>query len=223
MKVVILAGGFGTRLSEYTDVIPKPMVSIGGKPILWHIMNHYASYGHNDFYIALGYKSEIIKDYFIRYYETNSDFTIDLSNGDIEVHNKSKINWKVTLVNTGLDSMTGGRLKRLKEFIGFETFMLTYGDGLSNVNINSLINFHNSHNKMVTLTSVRPQARFGELKLVDDKVINFSEKPSMHDGWINGGYFVINPQFLDYIDGDDTILEKKTSRDSCRRRPLDGF
>jgi len=209
MKVVILAGGFGTRLSEYTDVIPKPMVSIGGKPILWHIMNHYASYGHNDFYIALGYKSEIIKDYFIRYYETNSDFTIDLSNGDIEVHNKSKINWKVTLVNTGLDSMTGGRLKRLKEFIGFETFMLTYGDGLSNVNINSLINFHNSHNKMVTLTSVRPQARFGELKLVDDKVINFSEKPSMHDGWINGGYFVINPQFLDYIDGDDTILEKK--------------
>ena len=209
MKVVILAGGFGTRLSEYTDVIPKPMVSIGGKPILWHIMNHYASYGHNDFYIALGYKSEVIKDYFIRYYETNSDFTIDLSNGDIEVHNKSKINWKVTLVNTGLDSMTGGRLKRLKEFVGLETFMLTYGDGLSNVNINSLVNFHNNHNKMVTLTSVRPQARFGELKLVDDKVINFSEKPSMHDGWINGGYFVINPQFLDYIDGDDTILEKK--------------
>ena len=211
MKTVILAGGFGTRLSEYTDSIPKPMVTIGNKPILWHIMNTYASFGHDDFYLALGYKADVVKDYFLNYYTLNSDFTINLNSGEIQSHQASKVNWNVTLVDTGLTSMTGGRVKRMKDYIGDETFMLTYGDGLADVNIDSLLEFHKKHGKMVTMTGVHPQARFGELDLDGDSVVSFREKPSAQtkQGWINGGYMVIEPKFLDLIDGDSTILERE--------------
>jgi glucose-1-phosphate cytidylyltransferase len=211
LKTVILAGGFGTRLSEYTDSIPKPMVTIGGKPILWHIMNTYASFGHDDFYLALGYKADVVKDYFLNYYTLNSDFTINLNSGEIQNHQASKVNWNVTLVDTGLMSMTGGRLKRLKNYIGNETFMMTYGDGLADVNIDNLLEFHKKHGKMVTMTGVHPQARFGELDLDGNSVVSFREKPSAQtkQGWINGGYMVFEPEFLNLIDGDSTILEQE--------------
>ena len=210
MKTVILAGGFGTRLSEYTDSVPKPMVTIGNRPILWHIMNTYASFGHDDFYLALGYKADVIKDYFVNYYTLNSDFTINLNGGHIQSHQANKVNWKVTLVDTGLNSMTGGRVKRLKAYLGKETFMLTYGDGLADINIDNLIDFHKNHGKMVTITGVRPQARFGELDVEADQVVAFEEKPSAQTkkGWVNGGYMVIEPEFLDFIEGDSTVLEK---------------
>ena len=185
MKVVILAGGFGTRLSEYTDTIPKPMVPIGNKPIIEHIMDIYASYGHNDFYIALGYKGEIIKDYF----------------------KNSKKNWKVNLIDTGSDTFTGGRLKRLGKYLGKENFLLTYGDGLSNIDINKLIRFHKDHGKLVTISAVRPPARFGSLSLKGSDVLKFKEKIQLNESWINGGYFVINPKFIDFIEGDNTVLE----------------
>ena len=164
MKVVILAGGFGTRLSEYTESIPKPMVSIGGQPLLWHIMKTYASFGHTDFHLALGYKAEIIKDYFIHYRNLNADFTVDLANGNIKSHEIDEIDWKVTLVQTGLESMTGGRVKRMKTYIGNEPFLLTYGDGVANIDIDVLLEFHRSHGKMVTVSAVHPGARFGELE-----------------------------------------------------------
>ena len=209
MKVVILAGGFGTRLSEYTESIPKPMVSVGGKPILWHIMNTYARFNHKDFYIALGYKSEVIKEYFLNYRALNSDFTVDLSNGDLIAHQQDAVDWRVTLVDTGLDSMTGGRVKRLKDFIGNEPFLLTYGDGLADLDIDALIRFHQSHGKMATVSAVHPGARFGELDIKDNMVISFKEKPQTTQGWINGGYFVIEPDFFDLIEGDDTVLEKE--------------
>lgn len=209
MKVVILAGGFGTRLSEYTESMPKPMVSIGGKPILWHIMQSYAKFGHTDFNIALGYKAEMIKEYFVNYKSLNSDFTINLSTGNLTSHQSDEVDWKVTLIQTGLNSMTGGRIKRMKSFIGNEPFLLTYGDGLSNINIKSLIDFHKSHGKMVTVSAVHPGARFGELDLKNNKVETFKEKPQTTQGWINGGYFVIQPDFLDFIDGDSSILEQE--------------
>ena len=208
MKVVILAGGFGSRISEYTEAIPKPMIKIGDKPILYHIMNYYASYGHNEFIIALGYKSEIIKDYFLNYKVLNSDFTINMSSEQITVHNKSSINWKITLVDTGSNAMTGGRLIKLKKFIGKQDFMLTYGDGLSNVDLKKLLKFHKNHNKMVTVTAVRPSARFGELKIVNDKVERFEEKPQISDGWINGGFFIMKSIFIDLIKDEKTILER---------------
>jgi glucose-1-phosphate cytidylyltransferase len=209
MKVIILAGGFGTRLSEYTNVIPKPMVSIGGKPILWHIMNTYAHFNHKDFYIALGYKAELIKDYFLNYRALNADFTVDLLSGDITHHQVESNNWKVTLVNTGQDSMTGGRVKRMQSYIGDEPFLLTYGDGVADINIDELLAFHKEHGKMVTVSAVRPAARFGELEMNGNQVSNFQEKPQLHEGWINGGYFVINPEFFDLIDGDSTMLERE--------------
>ena len=208
MKVVILAGGFGTRLSEYTETIPKPMVKIGGKPMLWHIMKIYAKFGYKDFNIALGYKAEVIKDYFLNYREINSDFTIDLGNGKFETHQSSNVDWKVTLVDTGINSMTGGRIKRMKDFIGNETFLLTYGDGLANIDIDKLVSFHREHGKMVTVTAVHPGARFGELDLDGDVVTSFKEKPQLGQGWINGGFFVVEPEFLDLINDDSTILEK---------------
>jgi glucose-1-phosphate cytidylyltransferase len=221
MKVVILAGGFGTRLSELTQLIPKPMVPIGGKPILWHIMNHYAYFGHKDFYIALGYKAEVIREFFLNYTALTSDFSIDLGNGALTLHNKERLDWKVTLVDTGKDSMTGGRLKRMKNFLGNERFLLTYGDGLSNVNLNNLIKFHHEHNKMVTLTSVRPNARFGEITFNDSNCVTaFEEKPQLHDGWINGGYFVMEPSFIDTIDGDSTMLERAPLEMATKNKQL---
>jgi len=209
MKVVILAGGFGTRLSEYTETIPKPMVPIGGKPVLWHIMKSYASYGYKDFIIALGYKAEVIKEYFLNYRALNADFTINLNTGELASHYIDDVEWNVTLVDTGLHSMTGGRIKRLKPYIGDDPFLLTYGDGVSDVNIENLVNFHREHGKMVTVTSVRPAARFGELEIEHNRVVSFKEKPQLHEGWINGGYFVMEPAFLDLIKGDDVMLERE--------------
>ncbi len=209
MKVVILAGGYGTRLSEYTSSIPKPMVTVGGRPILWHIMNSYAKYGFNDFNIALGYKAECIKEFFLHYRNLNSDFTIDLLTGDTSFHQIEVTDWKVTLIDTGPESMTGGRVKRMQKYIGNETFMLTYGDGLADIDIGALVDFHKSHGKMVTVSATHPSARFGELNISGTKVNSFKEKPQMVDGWINGGYFVIEPEFFDLLDGDDSVLEEK--------------
>ncbi len=209
MKVVILAGGFGTRLSELTGEIPKPMVPIGQRPILWHIMNHYAKYGYNEFVLALGYKAEIIKHFFLNYPTLNSDFTIDMRTGDVDWHNRVNEDWKVTLVDTGLKSMTGGRLRRLKSILADEPFLLTYGDGVSDVDIKALVDFHNTSNKMVTVTTVHPGARFGELDIEQNEVRSFKEKPQTTQGWINGGFFVIEPEFLNLISSDDTILEKE--------------
>ena len=209
MKVVILAGGFGTRLAELTGEIPKPMVPVGGKPILWHIMNHYSKFGYNEFVLALGYKAEIIKHYFLNYPSLNSDFTVCMKTGDVEWHNRVEQNWKVTLVDTGLNSMTGGRVKRMQPYIKDEPFLLTYGDGLSDIDLDALLKFHKSHGKMVTVTAVRPSARFGELEFNGDSVTAFKEKPQMHEGWINGGYFVVNPEFFELIDGDDILLERE--------------
>ncbi len=209
MKTIILAGGFGTRLSEYTESVPKPMVPIGGKPILWHIMKTYAHFGHKDFYVALGYKAEVIKEYFLHYRTLNADFTVDLETGVVNSHQLDEVDWKVTLVNTGQHSMTGGRVKRMKPFIGNETCMLNYGDGLSNVDLDQLIKFHKSHGKLVTVTAVHPGARFGELEIKGKQVTSFQEKPQTRQGWINGGYFVIEPKFFELIEGDQTILERE--------------
>jgi len=208
MKVIILAGGFGTRLSEYNESIPKPMVPIGGKPILWHIMKNYAYFGHKDFYVALGYKAEIIKEYFLNYRTINSDFTVDLDSGSVTPHQMDDVNWQVTLVDTGLNTMTGGRVKRMQPFIGNETCLLTYGDGLSDVDLKALLTFHKSHGKLVTISAVHPGARFGELEMEGNKVTFFQEKPQTVQGWINGGFFVLEPGFFELIDGDATILER---------------
>ena len=228
MKVIILAGGFGTRLSEYTDSIPKPMVTIGGKPILWHIMDTYAKFNHKDFYIALGYKSEVIKEYFLNYRTLNSDFTVDLSNGNILEHQQDPVDWKVTLVDTGLNSMTGGRIKRMRDFIGNESFLLTYGDGVANIDLDALVKYHKSHGKMVTVSAVHPGARFGELDINNNIVTSFKEKPQITQGWINGGYFVMEPSFFDLIEGDSTILEKEPLEKAAQMGELmsyahDGF
>jgi glucose-1-phosphate cytidylyltransferase len=228
MKVVLLAGGFGTRLSEYTGSIPKPMVSIGGKPILWHIMNSYAKFEHKDFYVACGYKAEVIKEYFLNYRTLNSNFTVDLSNGSYVSHQQDLINWKVTLVDTGLKSMTGGRVKRIKDYIGNESFLLTYGDGLSDINLDKLVDFHKNHGKMVTVSAVHPGARFGELEIKNDIVTSFEEKPQTTQGWINGGYFVIEPEFFELIEGDETILEQDPLETAAKMGELmaykhDGF
>ncbi len=209
MKVILLAGGFGTRLSEYTDIVPKPMVKIGDKPILWHIMQRYAHYGHKDFYIALGYKAEVIKEYFLNYHTLNSDFTVDLASGGVQPLQVNPVDWRVTLVNTGDRSMTGGRVKRMQPFIGNETCLLTYGDGVADIDLNALLAFHRSHGKMVTISAVRPAARFGELKLNGGLVSSFQEKPQLHEGWINGGFFIFEPAFFDLIDGDKTLLERE--------------
>ena len=209
MKVIILAGGFGTRLSEYTETIPKPMVTVGDHPILWHIMKTYAKHGHNDFYLALGYKAEVVKEYFLHYRSLNSDFSVNLGSGVIKPHQiDADIDWNVTLVHTGIDSMTGGRVKRMQSYIGNEPFLLTYGDGVANIDINALVAFHRQHGKMVTVSAVHPGARFGELEIDEEQVRSFQEKPQTTQGWINGGYFVIEPEFFDLIEGDKTILEK---------------
>jgi len=205
MKVVILAGGFGTRLSEYTERIPKPMVEIGKEPIITHIMKRYSYFGYNDFYIALGYKAQFIKEYFksIGTIKSESNAT------KIKIDGKNKLDCKVTLVDTGENSMTGGRVKRLNRFINKEPFMLTYGDGLADIAIDKLVDFHKNHGKTVTVTAVRPVARFGELKLNGNEVKSFQEKPQVTQGWINGGFFICNPDFLNFIDNDKTILERE--------------
>lgn len=209
MKVAILAGGFGTRLSEETDIKPKPMVEIGGKPILWHIMKHYSSYGHNDFVILLGYKGYYIKEYFANYFLHQCDVTFDIKNNKMEIHNNSNEPWKVTLIDTGLETMTGGRVKRAQKFLGEDTFLLTYGDGLSDINIDELVSFHKKNGKVMTLTSVQPEGRFGALEMNGDQIYKFAEKPKGDGSWINGGFFVCEPKVFDYItEGDSTILER---------------
>ncbi|MDP0562380.1 MAG: glucose-1-phosphate cytidylyltransferase [Candidatus Endonucleobacter sp. (ex Gigantidas childressi)] len=211
MKVLLLAGGFGTRLSEETEVRPKPMVEIGGKPILWHIMKTYSHYGFNEFVILLGYKGYCIKEYFANYFLHQSDVTVDMSTGKLEIHNNSSEPWKVTLLDTGLHSMTGGRIKRAQKFIGNEPFMLTYGDGVANIDINELIKFHKKHGKIITMTSSQPDGRFGALDISNDnKVQEFKEKPKGDGSWINAGYFVCQPEAFNYItEGDRTIFEQE--------------
>jgi len=223
MKVILLAGGLGTRLSEYTETLPKPMVRVGDKPLLWHIMKAYAHFNHKDFYIALGYKAELIKEYFLHYRTLNADFTVDLGTGIVNSHQLDEVDWKVTLVNTGLQTMTGGRVKRMKPYIGNETCLLTYGDGVSNVDLDQLIKFHKDHGKMVTVTAVHPGARFGELEMKGDRVISFQEKPQTRQGWINGGYFVIEPEFFELINGDQTILERGPLEQTAQMGELMAF
>ena len=224
MKVIILSGGFGTRIAEYTSIIPKPMIRIGGKPIIEHIMEIYAKFGHKDFYLALGYKSEVIKEYFYNYAFLNSNFQINLKDGKVTPFEKNKKDWTINLIDTGINTMTGGRLKRLKKFIGDETFLLTYGDAVSDLNINKVLEFHKKHGRLVTVTGVRPPARFGELTINDlNEVLEFKEKPNTHAGWINGGFFVMEPEFLDYIDGDQSILEKEPLETIAKENELLAF
>ena len=220
MKVVVLAGGFGTRLSEYTESIPKPMVTIGGKPILWHIMNRYAYYGHKEFILALGYKAESVKNYFLSMRAVNSDFTVDMKSGELAIHDNSSIDWKITLIDTGLETMTGGRVKRLQKYVGSEPFMLTYGDGLCNVNFDELLKFHHGHKKLVTVSAVRPIARFGELAIEDNLVTSFQEKPQVTRGWINGGFFVCQPELFNYLSNDETILEREPLENLSKEKEL---
>ena len=201
MKIILLAGGLGTRLSEYTKTIPKPMIDIGGKPILFHIMKQYAKYGHKDFYIALGYKGEVIKKFF----------------------NKKFFDWNINLIETGKNTMTGGRLKRLKKYVGNSTFMMTYGDGISNVNLGKLLKFHKKNKKISTLTAVRPPARFGALKLKGNNVNYFKEKSKLDEGWINGGFFVMEPEFLKYIKNDGTYLEREPLEILTKKKQLLAF
>jgi glucose-1-phosphate cytidylyltransferase len=209
MKVVILAGGRGTRLAEETSARPKPMVEIGGKPLLWHIMRIYAAHGHKDFFVACGYKGELIKEYFHNFYVHNNDYLIDLHDGTRKVLGSNGIDWRIGVIDTGLETMTGGRVLRLKEWLGDETFMVTYGDGVGDVDISALLAFHRAHGKLATVTAVRPPARFGGLVLAGDTVCEFSEKPQAGEGWINGGFFVFEPAVLSYVTGDDTILERQ--------------
>lgn len=210
MKVAILAGGAGTRLAEETEVKPKPMVEIGGRPILWHIMRHYAHYGHNEFSIALGYKGEFIKRYMTDYCSLQGNLTVHLKSGQVDQHQAgSELDWTVDLVDTGTNTNTGGRIKRLAPYMGNQTFMLTWGDGVSNVDLDKLLAFHKSHGKLATVTAVRPTARFGHLEFDGDHIKEFSEKPQTSEGWINGAFFVLEPKIFDYIDNDSTQWEKE--------------
>ncbi len=220
MKVVLLAGGLGTRLAEETAIRPKPMVEIGGKPIIDHIMRWYAFHGFREFVVALGYKGEQIKSYFLNYYALNSDITVSLKNGSATMSKENGVHddWLVHLVDTGTSTMTGGRIKRLQHRLTDDTFMLTYGDGLSDINIRALLEFHRSHGKLATLTSVRPPSRFGGLLMDGRRIHRFMEKPQDGEGWINGGYFVLNKRALDYIEGDESIWE----RDPLERLAADG-
>jgi len=210
MKVVILAGGFGTRLSEETDLRPKPMIEIGGKPILWHIMKIYSHFGFNDFIVCLGYKGYMIKEYFANYYIHYSDLTINLANNHVEVHDSHCEPWKVTLLDTGLNTQTGGRIKRIQKYIGNEKFMVTYGDGVGDINIKELLEFHKKHGKYATVTAVQPSGRFGAIDISDQNVVNnFIEKPAGDSSWVNGGFFVLEPKIFNYIKGDETVWERE--------------
>lgn len=208
MRVALLAGGYGTRLAEETDRVPKPMVEIGGKPMLWHIMSTYAHYGHNDFLVACGYKGEVIKEYFHNFFIHNNDYIVNLQDGACELLNSGSINWQVGVIDTGQNTMTGGRLLQLRPLLEGERFMVTYGDGLGSIDINALLDFHESHGRLATVTAVRPPSRFGALQMEGDTVKQFSEKPQTQEGWINGGYFIFEPEIFDYISDDSTILER---------------
>ncbi len=225
MKVVILAGGFGTRISEESEFKPKPMIEIGGKPILWHIMKIYSYYGFNDFIICCGYKGYVIKDYFHHYYMHQTDITIDLKNNTIQFHDTNSEPWKITLVDTGLNTMTGGRIKRVQPFIGHEPFLLTYGDGVSNVNINALVDFHKKSHKIATLTAVQPSGKFGALVIdSSNTVTQFQEKPKGDGAWINGGFFVCEPDVFNYIkSGDETIWERQPLEDLSKDNKLGAY
>lgn len=224
MKTVILCGGLGTRISEETQVRPKPMVEIGGRPILWHIMKIYERYGHADFMLALGYKGEVIKDYFLNYHARQSDFTVALKSGQVDYSNPNAEDWRVSLIDTGADSMTGGRLLRLRRHLVDDgTFMLTYGDGVSDVDLAELLAFHRRHGRLATVTAVRPPARFGDLRIEDGQVVNFEEKPQAGEGWINGGFFVFEPAVFDYIEGDTIILEKAPLEQLAKQGQLMAF
>ena len=207
IKTVILAGGLGTRLSEETVLKPKPMVEIGGQPILWHIMKIYAAAGFDEFLLALGYKGELVKEYFLRYHAMRADLSLDLATGGVRYHDREPENWRVHLLDTGPHTQTGGRLKRLAPWLGGETFMLTYGDGVANLDVRKVLEFHRRHGKLATVTAVRPPARFGGIVMDGDQVSGFAEKPQTGEGWINGGFFVLDRRVLDYIDGDDTAWE----------------
>ncbi|HRN67048.1 MAG TPA: glucose-1-phosphate cytidylyltransferase [Promineifilum sp.] len=210
MKVGILAGGHGTRLAEETEIKPKPMVEIGGRPILWHIMMHYSCYGYDNFVVALGYKGEVIKRYMVDYCSLNSNLTVNLKAGRVDTHGNEGIqDWTVELIDTGLNTMTGGRIKRLQPYMNNETFMLTWGDGVSTVDLDKLLAFHRNHGRLITMTAVRPPARYGHMEFDGDRIREFTEKPQTAEGWINGAFFVAEPQVFDYIDGDDTQFEKE--------------
>ncbi|MDY6940183.1 MAG: glucose-1-phosphate cytidylyltransferase [Cyanobacteriota bacterium] len=228
MKVGILAGGLGTRLAEETESKPKPMVEVGGRPIVWHIMMHYAHYGFKDFAIALGYKGEVIKKYMVDYCSLNSNLTVNLGSGQVQMHDGWRPQWQIDLIDTGLHTNTGGRIKRLIPYMGDETFMLTWGDGVSDLNLQELLAFHRHHGKLATMTVVRPPARFGLPVLEGDRVVEFSEKPQIKEGWINGAFFVLEPQVFDYIEGDNTLWEKEPLENLARDGQLmayqyDGF
>jgi len=226
MKVVILAGGLGTRLSEETDIRPKPMVEIGGRPIIWHIMKIYSQYGFNDFVICLGYKGFYIKEYFANYFLHQTDITINLASNQIEYHKSASENWKITLIDTGKESMTGGRIKRIQPYIGNEPFMLTYGDGVADVDISALVGFHKNHGKLLSVTAIQPSGRFGALEMDDQtgKVNSFMEKPKGDGVWINGGFFVCQPEVFDYIrNGDTTIWEQDPLQNIAKDGQLVGY
>ena len=209
MKVVILAGGLGTRLQEETVARPKPMVEIGGRPILWHIMHIYAAHGFREFVVALGYRAEVVRSYFLHYHYVGRNFSINLADGTTRMHGGDVEDWLVHLVYTGADTQTGGRIRRLRDWVGSEPFLLTYGDGVADVDLGELVAFHRAHGRLATVTAVRPPSRFGGLGLDGDAVAHFEEKPQLGEGWINGGFFVLEPQVLDYIDGDATLWERE--------------
>lgn len=217
MKVVILAGGYGTRLSEETDTLPKPMIEIGGRPLIWHLMKIFSNQGFNEFVVALGYKGQVIKRYFMQYPQIETDMQVDLASSSVKTAGQTAENWKIDLIDTGHDTMTGGRLKRLRGLLD-DTFIFTYGDGLANVNLRRLVEFHRSHRRLATVTAVKPPSRFGLLQIEEGKVTSFNEKPRNPDDWINGGYFVLEPRAIDYIDGDATPWE----RDPCQRLARSG-
>lgn len=223
MKVVILCGGLGTRFREETETRPKPMIEIGGMPILWHIMNTYASQGFKEFILALGYKQEVIKRFFLEYYSVNCDLTIELDKGKTTFHHREGLDWKVTLVDSGLTTNTGGRLGRLKDWIGSETFMMTYGDGVADVDLRALLARHEEAGKFATVTAVRPPARFGGLEFENDHVAAFSEKPQSGEGWINGGYFVLEPAVFGFIHSDDDSWERVSLEELARRGQLAAY
>jgi glucose-1-phosphate cytidylyltransferase len=223
MKAVILAGGYGTRISEETHLKPKPMVSIGGKPILWHIMKIYSHYGIHDFVVCLGYKGYLIKEFFANYFLHQSDVTIDLQNNRVQIHQNTTEPWSVTLIDTGEKTMTGGRLKRIQKHVAGEDFCFTYGDGLAAIDMNALIAFHRKQKSLATVTAVKPPGRFGALNVADDRIMSFDEKPAGDGGWINGGFFVLSPQVFDYLEGDSTVWEEEPLQRLANEGQLSAF